>query len=135
MTNITEISHLLESKFFKEIESTIVKKLNCELYRDDSAFIFKLLGIELDTSTFSLAQLKEYIFEHPDELALFSENFLSRYNPKVLSVGFSISHAIYVLYLKNGTRKELTEYLRRRRIPKSKDLSEELFEIKERLFL
>ncbi len=97
-----------------------------------------LLGFmktEIDASQLNIDDIELFIRPNDKQIVDFAQLLLEKDKPQFLSVGISITYAIYMIYLKDKSSTELLEYLKRRRIPKPQKLLAELVSIGKRISL
>jgi len=135
MVNVNELEELLDNSNLQYIENTIADKLNSNVYKENLPLLIGLMKEEVDTSMLSLNIIKDFIDNHSDDVIDFGLSFLDKSKPESLCIGFAITYAIYIVYLKEKDEKELLQYLKQRGIPKASKLLEKLLYVKEKIDL
>ncbi len=135
MVKTSDIENLLKTPTLQQTENTITNNLGCNLYKDDLSLLAGFLKGEIESSGLSLAAIEKFITDTPEEVITFSQIFWDTSKPQSLSAGIAITYGIYIIYLKEKTRDDLLQYIKKRRIPKAKKFQEQLLAIKEKMNL
>ena len=127
-----EIKSLLQSDASIEIEKQICERLNVKLYRDDLDILVGFMQNEILISGVSLEELELFLNQRRDLIIALATLFLKDKSIEQLSIGISITYAIYLFYLMNQ-EDDLDDYLSKRRIPDWKSISAKLIHLKSKL--
>lgn len=113
-----EVEALLMHDQVKELERAVVQTIGCELHTDDVERITEIVLSEIETSVFTLQDIKDFILAEPTIIIAFAKQLFSDYTPELISFGFSVKFTIYLLYLRNKAAEDLQAYLKAQRIPR-----------------
>ena len=119
------------SKEIKKIEKKIADYFTIDIYKENFTILLNLLKKEIEQSNLQIDIIMNYFKNNIDLIYSFGINFLGQQKQKIntLSIGFSISYAIYLYYLEKYNESELIAYLNRRKIPKANNFAKELIRI------
>lgn len=135
MVSVNDLESLLATSSLQQVERAIADKMNCDLYKDNVSLLTRFIKEEVDASMLSILDIESLIKNQSEEVIDFGQMFLDKYKPQSLSIGIAITYSVYLIYLKEKDEKELLEYLKKRRIPKSQKLLEQLLAIKKEMNL
>ena len=129
---------LFDNPVINEFEKDVASALGTNIYSENKSILQKFSDEELKESRISPAVIESYFINKKTELKRF---IIETYNNETKnekdlkiedidsygpSKGFSLTHAIYFHFLNNDLNKELSQYLERRRIPKSEKFAQRL---------
>jgi hypothetical protein len=123
---LNEISNLLNSDSLNRIETRISEKLGISIYKDDLPILTELIKKEIDSSGFSIDHISKFINDDEDAIVNFGFLLLKDKSTQMLSIGVSITYAIYLIFLQNKDDSSFEEYLVRRGIPDSKKVLKQI---------
>jgi hypothetical protein len=130
---LTELIDLVNKPAIENIENSIAKKMNFTIYKDNFDKIIHSLKKEIGNSGLKLEKIAEFIATQPQKIEEFSILFLKNENPEMLSIGFSLNYAIYIIYLIEKSEEDLYDFIVLRRIPQAKKVVKQLMDIKKKM--
>lgn len=138
---IQEVIELFDSPKLAHVEEAIVAAIGSSITRDHLDIIAKFSLEEISLAGLSCQELRNYLQERKDDIIKFSialledESATSRkeeyppveevdesdFDPEIVehgySVGCSITYVTYIHLIENGTKADLSNYLKARGIP------------------
>jgi hypothetical protein len=130
MDSVDKIEDLLE--IVNRLDEEIVQQLNSTMYNEDADILISLKRKEVEASELSIVDIARYIRENEEKIKKFAAKLFSNRKPYSLSIGISVTYAIYLIYLFERP-DNLLDYLRRRRIPEPAKFLAQLQKIKTKL--
>ena len=132
---LEQIEEVLKNRSLTDVEDRIAEKAGCFIYRDDLPTFIGLIKKEVEFSDLPISVVSEFINNNQDAIVQFGGLLLEDKSPQMLSIGISISYAIYMIYLKEKNDKLLGAYIIKRRIPDPAKFLAELINIGEKVGL
>ena len=117
MNEINEVETLLKSDSLNRVESLISKKVGASIYKDDLPILIGIIKKEIDCSEISVGEISRFIVGNEKIIIDFGCLLLERRAVQMLSIGISITYAIYLIFLQKKNDTLLKEYLKKRRMP------------------
>lgn len=128
-----KVRHLLASDSLKRVETQISEKIGCSIYKDNLPILVQLIEKEIDCSLISIDVISNFIDNNEKVIVDFGLLLLEKESIQMLSLGFSITYAIYLILLQRKDDVSLEDYLVRRRIPDSIKFLKQLNAIKHKM--
>ncbi len=124
-----QVLDLLDDPAFRLVEEDIAKHCGVKIERELLSAIVKIKCKDIDSSGFSLEEIRSFCFSEQKLLRDFAARFLVKNRGSIFPPGFTTLYAIYLLYMKNGSDEDFLAFLRQRSIPKVETFMKQLTKI------
>jgi hypothetical protein len=124
---------LYKNDLLVSLENTIAHFLGYQVWNEEPKRIIELLTKEMTLAYLDPDDILAYFSQNTEKVKCFSSLFLPVANPyedpPLVGRGFLVSHTIFMIYLERRTLSEMKQYLKRRQLPKAREIIKDLEDI------